>query len=158
MIVSTADPSAHVRQTREVLDMELQLDRLLALTEGHAPPGIPSLQLVLAAISAPTRPNWLALTSLPLTAAQVSASADRLETRLTRMASWDALALDAALSQAAEELAVASHHVQRLAAVFVLGDVTPLPVTAVLGVIGRERTVARLHTSSRMFHSMQMVN
>jgi hypothetical protein len=152
-----SESSAHVHLTRELINANLQLDRLLALTYGHAPPGIAALELVLPAMTAAVRHEWIALAGLPLSAAQIVELGNDVEGRLTESLSWDAAALEAAVAASARGARLAESHVHRLASLLVLGHFTPLSLPGVLAVMGRESTLTRLRLANRAFRAMQMV-
>lgn len=154
---SPLSPADHVRLTRDFMDAGRRLDRLLELTCGVAPPGGPALQLVWPAIGESIRPNWALLSGClwsPRTTAQVG---EGLRRALDALDPWSGPALASVFEQVAAASQVPPAQVRLLASVCMLGEPTPLPLEAVLQVVGRDSSLLRLDRALRTFGMMQMV-
>lgn len=151
------DPSLHVRLTREFLDVDLQLDRLLELTHGHAPAGSAALQLVLPAVASSVQPKWALLAGAGMPGRPVNDMGAWIERALAGVSPWSQRAIDAALDAAAESFETSGTHVRSIVSVLVLGNVTPLPLGTVLEVLGQAKSLDRLRVTTRAFRAMQMV-
>ncbi len=151
------DPRAHVRLTREFMDTELRLDRLLELTYGLAATGAAAVQLVLPALARYLPPNWSQLAGIGLAPRVVVSVGEDLESVLGQLEPWTGPAIDAAIDAMAMARQLDAASLRSVAALFVLGELSSLPIAPVLEVMGAERSLARLHASAASFKSMQMV-
>jgi len=151
------DPSMHVRLTREFMDEELRLDRLLELTHGLASAGSAALQLVLPAVAKTVQPNWGLLTGVGVSGMPVGDMGEWLARGLATLDAWTSPRIDAVFDAAAGAFGSSGTRIRSLVSVLVLGELTPLPVAAVLEVMGQERSLVRLRAATRAFKVMQMV-
>ncbi|MBA2672274.1 hypothetical protein [Ramlibacter sp.] len=151
------DAGQHVRQTRYVMDVDLQWDRLLALTHGLAPAGSASLQLILPVLSETVQPNWVLLERTGLSPAAVADIACGLDRELTALATWSQAQIARAIASTSASFGVAADTVSAVAGVFVVGEVTRLPLAGLCELMGRDRVLQRLRAAARAYASMQMV-
>jgi hypothetical protein len=148
---------AHVSRTRRHLDADLQLDRLLALTYGHATPGNRALALVVRIIDPSLPPRWEELARTGLATDTVLTLADRLAEAFRTLPAWSAAALEGLLEALAPEAGTTPQALRQAVSVFVLRAITPLPVPEVLELIGRDECLRRLLEGRRSYQACQLV-
>ena len=151
------DAGQHVRQTRHVMDVDLQWDRLLELTRGLAPAGSASLQLILPVLNENLNPSWPLLARTGLSAPAIGNIARRLDAELAALDAWSQARIAGAFAATASACGVAGGTVASVASVLVIGEATRLPLADVCELMGRDRVLRRLRSTTRAYESMQMV-
>ncbi|MES2939618.1 MAG: hypothetical protein V4864_18185 [Pseudomonadota bacterium] len=151
------DAGQHVRQTRHVMDVELQWDRLLELTRGLAPAGNAALQLILPVLNEDVNPRWPLLERTGLSAPAIGTIAGQLDRELAALDAWSRADIASAAARTAVACGVSADKVLALAGVFVIGEFTRLPLPELCELMGRQRVLARLRATTRAYASMQMV-
>jgi len=151
------DSSMHVRRTKDYLESELGLDRLLALTHGLASPGSRAFELILPVFSGVSRTQWAQLGSLGLRTDRMVEMAVSAAIALERLPLWAAPEIEQALQTTAAAFETTDSVLRSLLTILVIGELTPLPIVGVIEVMQRERALARLRSATRLFQNMQMV-
>lgn len=149
--------SAHVARTRRHLEADLQLERLLELTYGHAAPGSKALALVMRIIDPSLPARWDQLARGGLSTDAVLRLADHAAETFRSLTHWSAAELDGLLDALALGARVPAQALRQAVSIFVLRSITPLPLSEVLELIGREECLRRLLEGRQFYKACQLV-